>query len=713
MNKIGRAAAVAALFLGLAAGVRADQGMWLLNEINRQNIDRMRELGFEVPYDSVYNAERPGISDAVVIFGEGCTGVVVSDRGLVFTNHHCGFESIQTLSSVEHDYLRDGFVSQRLEDELPVQGLRVRFLRQTVDVTARIASAVSGFTDEYDRIMAADSIGALICDSVMQAPSVYAEVYPYYAGNVYYLQVYDEFRDVRLVFAPPSSVGKFGGDTDNWMWPRHTGDFSVFRVYAGPDNRPAAYNASNEPYRPRYVPEVSLRGYDEGDFAMTVGFPGSTERYLSSWGVKQRMERENAPRSEVRGVKQAIWKKAMQASDAVRIKYASKYQLSSNYWKNAIGMNRGLARLGVVERKQAEEAAFAAWLRQHPEKQALYGDVPGWLQRGYEATDAYTGAATYLEETLIRGTEIVGLARTVLGIDEKTPPDELRQMLEERVKPLYKDYEPALDRQVLAAMMRLAKERIPAEHLPDVFPAIDRKYKGDYDRYAADVFRKSVFTEYDRLYAAATDPKKFARLRNDPAAELSVSALMSLLEIYQLAAAPETDRAKGERLYFLALKEMYPDSTFAADANFTMRLSYGSVGGYRPYDGARFDYYSTERGVLEKQNPDDDEFAVQPGILALLAGADFGPYGNGRGGMNLCFLSNNDITGGNSGSPVFDKRGRLIGLAFDGNWEAMSGDIAFEPALQRTISVDIRYVLFMIDRWGDCPRLIGELKLAR
>lgn len=713
MNRIKQAAAVTALFLGLAAGVRADQGMWLLNEIDRQNIDRMRELGFAVPYDSVYNAGRPGISDAVVIFGEGCTGVVVSDRGLVFTNHHCGFGSIQKLSSVEHDYLQDGFVSQRLEDELPVPGLRVRFLRQTVNVTDRIAAAVAGFTDEYDRIAAADSVGALICDSLMREPSVFAEVYPYYAGNVYYLQVYDEFRDVRLVFAPPSSVGKFGGDTDNWMWPRHTGDFSVFRVYAGADNRPADYSASNEPYRPRYVPEVSLQGYDEGDFAMTVGYPGSTERYLSSWGIEQRMERENTPRSQVRDVKQDIWKKAMQASDTVRIKYALKYQLSSNYWKNAIGMNRGLARLGVIDRKRAEEADFVAWLDRNPEKKALYGEVPGLLQRGYETTAPYTGAATYLEETLVRGTEIVGLARAVMRLDDKMEPGEWRQALEEQVKPLYNDYEPAVDRQVLAAMMRLAKERLPAEHLPDVFPAIDKKYKGDYERYAADVFKKSVFTSYDRLYAAAKDPKKFARIRRDPAAELSVSALVSLLEIYQLSALAEIDIAKGERLYFQALKEMHPDSTFASDANFTMRLSYGSIGGYRPYDGARFDYYSTERGVLEKQDPTDSEFAVQPGILALLAGGDFGPYGNGRGGMNLCFLSNNDITGGNSGSPVFDKRGRLIGLAFDGNWEAMSGDIAFEPALQRTISVDIRYVLFMIDRWGDCPRLIGELKLVR
>lgn len=714
MNRIGYAGLRLLLFFLAVPVARADQGMWMLNQIGRQNLDRMRDLGFEVLADSLYAPGKPGLSDAVVIFGEGCTGVVVSGQGLVFTNHHCGYGSVQQLSSVERDYLKDGFVSQSLREELPVPGLRVRFLRQTIDVTDRIVRAVDPFAEEYERIGAVDSIGAFLCDSIgRENPFAYAELYPYYAGNVYYLQVYDEFRDVRLVLAPPSSLGRFGGDTDNWMWPRHTADFSVFRVYAGAGNAPAEYALSNEPYRPRYVPEVSLRGYEAGDYAMTIGFPGSTERYLSSWGVKQRMERENRPRIEARGIKQDIWKKAMRASDAVRIQYAAKYQLSSNYWKNAIGMNRGLARLGVVDRKRREEAAFAEWLERHPEKKAVYGDVLGALQRGYTESDVYTEATTYLTETLHRGVEIVGLARAVLSLDDRMPADELQVAFRERIEPFYKDYDPALDREVLPVMMRLAKERLPAEFLPDIFPQIDRKYKGDYDRYAADLFRKSVFTGYEKLHAAVSDPKKFARIGKDPAAELALSVLLSVYELGQLETDAYYDRTKGERLYVSALQEMYPDSVFASDANFTMRLSYGSVGGYRPYDGAWFDFYSTHRGVLEKADPSSDEFAVQPEILDLFRRADFGPYGNGQGELNLCFLSNNDITGGNSGSPVFDKSGRLIGLAFDGNWEAMSGDIAFEPDLQRTISVDIRYVLFLIDRWARCPRLLGELKLAR
>lgn len=712
MNCMKRLWAVVLLIV-VYGNARADEGMWLLNEMNKQNIDRMRELGFVVPYDSVYNENQPGISDAVVIFGGGCTGIAVSPQGLVFTNHHCGFGSIQSQSSVEHDYLKNGFVSQTMEEELPIPGLTVKFLKKTVNVTDRIVPAIAHLTDEFERINAADSIGALICDSLGKDPMVYAEVYPYYANNVYYLQVYDVFKDVRMVFAPPSSVGKFGGDTDNWMWPRHTGDFSVFRVYANAENKPAEYSAENKPYHPRYVPEVSLQGYKDNDYAMTIGFPGSTDRYLSSWGVQQRIEHSNKPRIEARGIKQAIWKEAMRADDAVRIKYASKYQGSSNYWKNSIGMNRGLAKLNVIERKRGQEAAFAAWLDQHPEKTAEYGEVLPLLQKGYEGTNEYRQAATYLLETFPSGSEIIRLARSVQSIDPKSSPEEIQGILEERIKPLYKDYEPALDQQVLAAMMKLAKERVPAQYLPGIYKSIDKKYKGNYEKYAADLFKKTVFSSYDKLYPVVTNPKKFAKIHNDPASELALSVMISFFELQQLMGNLQYDISKGERLYFAALKEMYPDSAFASDANFTKRLSYGSIGGYRPYDAAWFNYYSTEQGVLEKQDPASDEFAVQPEILEMLRKGDFGPYGNDQGGMNVCFLSNNDITGGNSGSPVFDKNGRLIGLAFDGNWEAMSGDIAFEPDLQRTISVDIRYVLYMIDKWGKCPRLIEELKLVK
>ena len=705
----------AVLLLLVASGhVFADEGMWVLKELNKQNLARMKELGFTPTYEQLYSETDPCVANAVVIFGGGCTGITVSNEGLVFTNHHCGFGSIQQLSSVEHDYLKDGFVSQTKEEELPVPGLSVRYLRETVDVSDRINSQIASIPEEHLRLAAADSIGQVIADSLGNSEFLAADVIPFYNNNKYFLVVYDVFRDVRMVFAPPSSIGKFGGDTDNWMWPRHTGDFSVFRVYANGDNKPAEYSKDNKPYVPKYVAEVSLQGYQEKDYAMTIGFPGSTDRYLSSWGVQLRIEDSNKPRIEVRGIKQAIWKDAMLASDAVRIKYASKYAGSSNYWKNSIGMNKGLARLNVIDRKKEEEAAFAAWVSQDPARKEKYGEVLTLLEKGYTSASEYQKIATYLGETFGSGAEIVKLARMIQGVDVKgSTPEEINIFIEDQLKPFYKDYEPVLDQKVLAAMMKVAKERVPANYLPDIYKKVDKKYKGDYEKYAADVFKKTTLLDEEKVVAMLKDPKQYAKLKNDPAAELSLSVLISLFELQQLLGESHFDIQKGERLYFAGLKEMYPDKALSSDANFTMRVSYGSVGGYRPFDAASYNYYTTQAGILEKEDPESDEFWVQSEILDLVRNKDFGSYANENGDLQLCFLSNNDITGGNSGSPVFDKNARLIGLAFDGNWEAMSGDIAFEPDLQRTISVDIRYVLFMIDKWGKCPRLIEELKLVK
>lgn len=698
----------------VALSTYADEGMWILKELNKQNLARMAELGFKPSVDKLYNENEPCVANAVVIFGGGCTGITVSNEGLIFTNHHCGFGSIQKLSSVEHDYLKNGFVSQSQSEELPVPGLSVRYLRETIDVSDRINSQIDKYQDEYQRLMAADSIGNAICDSIGQNQFLAAEVVPFYNNNKYYLVTYDVYRDVRMVFAPPSSIGKFGGDTDNWMWPRQTGDFSIFRVYANAENKPAEYDAANKPYHPKYVAEVSMQGYQDKDYAMTIGFPGSTDRYLCSWGVKQRIEDSNKPRIEVRGIKQALWSEAMQASDAVRIKYASKYAGSSNYWKNAIGMNRGLANLDVIARKQAEEKAFADWVAQSQDRVAKYGEVLSLLEKGYTSTSASRNALTYLSEAFANGAEIVRLARMVQSFDaEKSTAEEKQVFLEDRIKAFFKDYEPTLDQKVLAAMLKIVRERVDEDRLPDIYTKIDKKYKGDYEKYAAYLFKKTSLLSEEKIAKIINDPKEYAKISKDPAVELSLSAMMALYSLEQEMSYAEFDIYRGERLYFAGLKEMNPDKALPSDANFTMRMSYGSIGGYRPYDAAWYNYYSTDRGVLEKEDPTSDEFYVQPEILDLFKKRDFGPYANEKGELQLCFLSNNDITGGNSGSPIFDKNARLIGLAFDGNWEAMSGDIAFEPELQRCIGVDIRYVLFMIDKWGKCPRLIDELKLVR
>lgn len=704
------------LLLATVGQAFADEGMWVLKELNKENLARMQELGLTVPLETLYSETNPCVANAVVIFGGGCTGITVSDQGLVFTNHHCGYGAIQKLSSVTHDYLKNGFVSQSLQEELPVEGLKVQYLKETVDVSERILSHIKGIDDEFKRITKADSIGQAICDSIGKGnSSLNARVIPFYSRNKYYLVVYNVFRDVRLAFAPPSSLGKFGGDTDNWMYPRHTCDFSDFRVYADANNQPAEYSASNRPYKPDYVAEVSLQGYDEKDYAMTIGFPGRTNRYLCSWGVRQRIEDSNMPRIEVRGIKQDIWKKAMLASDAVRIKYASKYAGSSNYWKNSIGMNRGLARLNVIDRKKAEEAAFTAWVNQTPERKAKYGDVLSLLEKGYTSSAESQKYATYLMEAFAGGTEIIRLARIINSVDvEKSTPEEIEERLNDDIRAFYKDYEPTLDQHVLAAMMKIVKERVPASLLPDIYRKVDKKYKGDYEKYAADVFGNTVLTSFDKVSALLKNKKLYEKtMKKDPAAELSLSATLAIYDVQQQLAAWDNDIDKGERLYLAGLQEMYPDKSFYSDANFTMRMSYGSIGGYQPYDAGWYNFYTTDKGILEKEDPKSSEFWVQPEILNMVKARDFGPYANEQGELQLCFISNNDITGGNSGSPVFDKNARVIGLAFDGNWEAMSGDIAFEPALQRTICVDIRYMLWMIDKWGKCPRLIEELKLVK
>ncbi|MDR1407023.1 MAG: S46 family peptidase [Tannerella sp.] len=712
MKQVKKVCAALLLLTGMNLAY-ADEGMWVLKELNARNLARMRELGFEAPFEQLYNDSTPCLANAAVIFGGGCTGITVSGKGLILTNHHCGFGSIQKLSSVSNDYLRDGFVSQSMEDEIPVPGLSVRYLKETVDISDRILPQVAGLEDEFERVSRADSISEAICDAIATDGFLSAEVVPFYSQNRYFLVVYEVYRDVRLVFAPPSSVGKFGGDTDNWMWPRHTGDFSVFRVYANAENSPAEYAEDNRPYRPGYFAEVSLQGYRENDYAMTLGFPGSTFRYLCSWGVKQRIEDSNKPRIEVRGIKQDIWRERMQASDAVRIKYASKYAGSSNYWKNSIGMNRGLEKLHIIERKKAEEAAFAEWVNGDAARGTKYGAVLDWLEKGYTASSEYRQYVTYLTEAFVGGTEIIRLARTVSAVDVKnSTPEEIEILLEDQFLPFFKDYEPDLDCKVLAAMLKIVKERVPARYLPDIYPKIDKKYRGDYEKYAADVFGKTGILSYDKIAALLKDAKKYDRaIKKDPALELSTSAIFAIFDLQHAMLSESENLEKGERLHFAGMQEMHPEKTFYSDANFTMRLSYGSIGGYRPFDATRYDYYTTEKGVMEKEDDASDEFRVQPEILRLLEKKDFAPYANAKGELQLCFLTNNDITGGNSGSPIFDGHNRLIGLAFDGNWEAMSGDIAFEPELQRCIGVDIRYVLYMIDKWGGCMRLIDEMTL--
>ena len=702
----------ALLLLGASGQLYADEGMWVLKELNKQNLARMAELGFTPSYDQLYSETDPCVANAVVIFGGGCTGITVSDEGLIFTNHHCGFGSIQQLSSVEHDYLKDGFVSQSKQEELPVPGLSVRYLKETVDVSDRINSQIAGIEDEFQRLSAADSIGRVICDSVGNSEFQAADVVPFYNNNKYFLVVYDVFRDVRMVFAPPSSIGKFGGDTDNWMWPRHTGDFSVFRVYANADNKPAEYNADNKPYTPRYVAEVSMQGYQDKDYAMTIGFPGSTDRYLCSWGVQQRIENSNKPRIEVRGIKQGIWKEAMSASDAVRIKYASKYAGSSNYWKNSIGTNKAIKHLKVLEKKWVAEAELRNWIQSHPEEREKLIRLFSSLELSYSNRREANRALAYFGESFINGPELVQLALEILNFDfeaeEKLVITRMKKLLEK-----YDNLDLSIDKEVFAAMLKEYQSKVDKKFLPAMYEKIDTLYNGNIQTYV------------DSLYATSniTSPKGLKRflerdttynLIEDPVVSLSLDLIVKYYEMNQSISEASEQIEEGERLFNAAMRRMYADRNFYPDANSTMRLSFGTVGGYTPFDGATYDYYTTVKGIFEKvkEHAGDIDFAVQPELLSLLSSGDFGRYANAQGDMNVCFISNNDITGGNSGSAMFNAKGELLGLAFDGNWESLSGDINFDNNLQRCINLDIRYVLFILEKLGNCGHLINEMTIV-
>jgi len=597
--------------------VHADEGMWMLNRLDDANWKRMRELGFQLDPVQLYDTIQPSLKDAVVIFGGGCTGITVSDQGLIFTNHHCGYGAIQSQSTVEHNYLRDGFVAQSLEEEIPIPRLSVYYLIKTLDVTSEIFAGINDNMTEEARLNAIDEISKKIGDQYSDKDkSIIARAGAYFANNAYYLNLYEEVSDVRMVFAPPSSIGKFGGDTDNWMWPRHTGDFSVFRAYK-----------DNIPYKPKYFSKVSIEGYSNDSYAMTIGFPGRTNRYLSSWGVEQRIKSANEPRIEVRGIKQEIWKKAMMESEAVKIKYASKFSGSSNYWKNSIGMNRGLERMNVVERKQDIEQEFVNWLKANPTKKSVYGEALELLESAYTSTDYMQNILTYISEAFTGGAEIFRFAFAA-NVDFENIPNPA-SYFETRLLSTYKDYEPTLDEKVLAAMLQIVKERVPSQYLPDIYSMIDKKYKGDYAKYASDVFKLSVVPYPEKLKETFINPKKAKNLGKDPAIQLAQSVQKSMIIFRDQILKSRYDILKGERLFFAGLQEMKPEVNFPSDANSTMRMSFGSVGGYVPYDGAWYEYYTTSKGVFEKYVKDDYDFHVEPEILKLLKEKEFGPYGNG------------------------------------------------------------------------------------
>ena len=691
---------------------QADEGMWMLGNLNKQTRKTMKELGLQMPADKLYNPKKPSLKDAVVSFGGFCSGVVVSEDGLVFTNHHCGFSSVQQHSSVEHDYLKDGFVARSRAEELPNPELYVRFLLRTEDVTKRVLGVVKPSMNEMERSSAVDSMMMVIGGEVsLKDSTLLGVVDAYYGGNEFWLSVYRDFNDVRLVFAPPSSVGKFGWDTDNWVWPRHTGDFCVFRIYADRKNQPADYSPDNVPYHPEYVAPISLDGYKEGSFCMTIGYPGSTERYLSSFGIEEMMNNSNQAQIDIRGVKQAIWKREMDSKDSIRIKYASKYDESSNYWKNSIGVNRAIRKLGILEKKREMEQEIRRWIQQNPDEREKLLQLFTDLELNYKNRREVNRAQAYFIESFLYGPELVQLALKILNFDfegeQKTVIAALKDIVEQ-----YSNLDLDIDKEVFTALLKEYRSKVDNTFLPEIYHTIAQKYNGDEKTFVDSLYASSELTTPRGLKRFLERDTTY-QIFDDPAISLGIDMLTMLFDMNMQMQAPTTEIIRGERLLNGVIRRMYTSRNFYPDANSTMRLSFGTVCGYTPFDGAEYDYYTTTKGVLEKvkAHVDDVDFAVQPEVLSLLSSGNFGRYADEKGEMKVCFISNNDITGGNSGSAMFNSKGELLGLAFDGNWEAMGSDILYEPKMQRTIGVDVRYILFMIEKYGKAGNLIQELNI--
>jgi len=708
------------LFLGISlifsTTARADEGMWLLPLIQKLNIGKMTELGLQLTAEDIYSINQSSIKDAIVIFGGGCTGEIVSPQGLLLTNHHCGYGAIQSHSSVDHDYLTDGFWAMSLDEELATPGLAVTFLNYIQDVTERINAKLNSNMTEAERAQAIRDESRKIQTEIAADDFTRVQVQPFFGGNQFFLLVYTIYRDVRLVGAPPSAVGKFGADTDNWMWPRQTGDFSIFRVYMSPDGKPAAYAPENVPLAPKHYLPVSMKGVTEGDFAMVMGYPGGTTRYMTSYEVEDVLSITHPNRIKIRGVRQELMLEDMLADAKVRIQYSSKYSGSTNYWKFSIGQSQGLKRLKVKDDKKALEDQFAAWIAMDPQLQAKYGEAVKLIKTSLEAQAPFNHASQYMAECLTRGIEIFSLANQFSRMEEllnKGDMEQAKKMAEQVKRNLdgfYKDYSAPTDQKIAAAMLKLFAEDVAPQYHPDIYAFIQKKFKGDYKKFADAMFATSIFADQNKLMAFLDNPSKKV-LSKDLALMAAKSVFAKAGELRNEMGRFSTDLAKGQRLYMAGLMEMQPDRVFYPDANFTMRMTYGSVLSYDPMDAVHYKYFTTLDGVMEKEDPNNWEFVVPAKLKELYEAKDYGPYGEGDV-MKVCFITNNDITGGNSGSPVINAKGELIGLAFDGNWEAMSGDIAFEPDLQRCINVDIRYVLFIMDKYAGAKHLIDEMTLA-
>ena len=693
------------LALGSTA-MHADEGMWTLYNLPEAVYEQMVAEGFQLPQAMLYGAPN-AISNSVINFSGYCSGVVVSPNGLVFTNHHCGFSAINAHSTVEHDYMKNGFYAKTYAEELPNKDLFVSFMKKQEDITARVSKLVAGKNGEQTEAII-DSLTNHLTDSIKAIDkTLHISIDPFYEGNKYYATTYQDFPDVRLVFTVPKSIGKFGGETDNWMWPRQTSDFSVFRIYADPKtNGPAAYSKDNVPYKPANWAPVSLEGYKDKDFAMTIGYPGSTNRYLSSYGIQQRRDINNAVQVQARGIKLAILKRYMDKSEKTRIQYEDKYVGAANYWKNSMGMNKCIDSIGLIRQKAEYEAKIQRWLDEKKVKDPSVDVDFAKLSRLYQESNEPALVQAYWRESFWKVSEFIQRAFDITrGAIEPQGPENDPKGQYILFKDNSNDWNLALDKEITAAMLKNYAEHVPAQYLPEAYNEIKTKFGNNYKKYVDWLYSKSMLLVKGHKFY--NDEKTL----EDPGILLGVQLVMVYQKVLADYATKEEAIANEEKKLCEAKVQMEMDMPHYSDANFTMRLSYGQVGGYM-LGGFDSNYYTAAESIVEKMKKGKklEDYKVEPVMMELMSAKDFGRYADKTTGkMQLCFLTNNDITGGNSGSPMFDGKGRLIGLAFDGNWDSLSSDINFDRKLARCIGVDIRYVLYLMDKWGHADRLLNEI----